>query len=117
MFGRYFDYRIPDSVNESINDGGDCRTAPATTGPLMTILKAPSPSVILSKLWWRNPQKICHQLSYFDKRTPPPLGDDVIYVQPLTMICFGEFKGGQGEVRGVRVVKGRSWESGEFRGV
>ena len=35
VFGRYFDYRIPDSVNESINDGGDCRTAPATTGLLI----------------------------------------------------------------------------------
>ena len=35
VFGRYFDYRIPDSVNESINDGGDCRTAPATPGLLI----------------------------------------------------------------------------------
>ena len=26
-----------------------------------------------------------HQLSYFDKR-PPPLADDVIYVQPLKIV-------------------------------
>ena len=31
-----------------------------------------------------DPLNECHQLSYFDKRTPnPPLADDVIYVQPL----------------------------------
>ena len=37
MFGKYFDQRITDSVNELINYGGDCRTAPATPGLLKSM--------------------------------------------------------------------------------
>ena len=34
VFGRYFDYRVTKVMNESMNDRGDCRTAPATPGLL-----------------------------------------------------------------------------------